>query len=134
MPRGSKIPSMVRDAPDVVVEGMEDILERDLFKHRGLRNQAEAELLEYRNGRAYEARKKKHYQGLMSFGKYNAESMELAIGGIDINIRHMEDKAKLAKEKIEHHQEIIAALEKDLASQYRGLKCLKEQRENGLAN
>ena len=120
--------------PDIVIEGMEEILERDLLKHQGNLKQAQADLEAFKNARAYEVRKKKHYRSLFNAGKYDQQAMEAAIDQIDINLRHMADKTKLATEKILHHQQIIASLQKELANQYRGLKHLNEQRKNTDAN
>ena len=120
--------------PEIVIEGMEDILERDLAKHKGILQQTQLEMQAYSDARSYEVRKKRHYRSLVNAGKYDKEAMEDAIAQIDINLRHMVDKKKLCVEKIAHHEEIISELEKELANQYRGLKHLAEQRKDGTAN
>lgn len=123
-----------RADPQIVIEGMEEILERDLAKHEGTVENAQRELEAYREGRAYEVRKKKHYRSLVNAGKYDQKAMESAIEQIDINLRHMADKVKLSKERIAHHQEIVDKLKEELANQYRGLKHLEEQRKDGTAD
>lgn len=123
-----------RDDPEIVLEGMEEILERDLAKHKGILQQTKLEMDAYSDARSYEVRKKRHYRSLVNEGKYDRESMEAAIAQIDINLRHMLDKKKLSLEKIAHHEEIISKLEEELSNQYRGLKHLAEQRKDGTAD
>jgi len=123
-----------RTDPDIVFEGMEEILERDLSKHKGILQQTKLEMDAYSDARSYEVRKKRHYKSLVNAGKYDQKAMEEAIAQIDINLRHMVDKKKLCVEKIAHHEEIISKLEEELADQYRGLKKLAKQRKDGTAN
>jgi len=118
----------------VVTEGMEDILEMDLKKHNGILEQTKLELGEYQAARIHERNKKKHYEGLVKNGKFNPKAMTTAITQIDINIRQLADKIKLSKERIEHFTEIVTRLDAELKNQYLGLKYLKEQRANGIAN
>jgi len=124
----------VRADPDIVFEGMEEILERDLAKHKGILQQTKLEMGAYSDARSYEVRKKRHYKSLVNEGKYDRESMDAAIAQIDINLRHMLDKKKLSMEKITHHEEIISKLEEELANQYKGLKQLAKQRKDGTAD
>ena len=133
MPRESRTPSMDRKDPVIVFEGMEDALEMDLKKHKGLVERTQTELSAYRSARAHERLRKKHYQGLIGGGKFNDAALQRGIEQSDINIRHFKDKIKLSEEKIKHHEEIVAALETQLKAQYSGLKALKEYRD-GLSN
>lgn len=123
-----------RADPQIVIEGMEEILERDLAKHRGIVEQTKIELDAFLDARSYEVRKKKHYRSLVNAGEYDETAMEAAIAQIDVNLRHMADKAKLSREKVAHYQEIVDRLEEELADQYKGLKYLSEQRRDGLAD
>jgi len=122
---------MDRKDPVIVLEGMEDVLEMDLKKHLGVVKRTKAELAAYRDARVHERRKRKHYDGLIGKGKYKDDALRRAQKQMDINIRHFSDKVKLSEEKIAHHQEIVDRLKEQLVAQYRGLKLLKEHRENG---
>ena len=133
MRRESQTLSMDRKEPTVVIEGMEDILEMDLKKHKGLVERTQTELSAYRSPRAHERLRKKHFQGLIGGGKFNDSALQRGVEQGEINIRHFSDKIKLSNDKIAHHGEIVAALEKELEAQYAGLKALKEYRD-GVAN
>jgi len=135
VPPASRIQSMARNKdPIIVFEGMEDVLEMDLKKHKGVVERTKSELEAYRDARTHERQKRKHYDGLIGKGKYNDDALHRAKKQMDINIRHFADKVKLSEEKIAHHQEIVDRLEVELAAQYRGLKLLEEHRNNGSAN
>jgi len=129
----SQILSMDRNTPEIVIEGMEDIIKMDLDKHKGLLVQTKLDLAAFREAKGHESRKRIHYKNLVKDGKYNKAAMERAIEQCVINIRHLGDKAKLAQEKIQHHDMIVAELEVGLANQMLGLKHLEAQR-NGFAN
>lgn len=125
MPREYRILSMDRKDPQIVVEGMEVVLERDLTKHQKAVQQAELELGEYRAARILERNKKSHYESLLGGGKFNDTALKNGIAQIDINIRQLSDKIKLSSEKIEHHTEIVRRLQEELKQQYAGLKVLR---------
>jgi hypothetical protein len=113
---------------DVVVEGMEQIIQRDLEKHRSLLESANRDLLAFRQARSHEVKKKRHYRDQIGKGKYNDKALEEARIQMAINIRHLSDKADLAEKKIEHHTEIIETLTKQLEDQNAGLKRLADHR------
>lgn len=119
--------------PFVIVEGMEDIIERDLAEHKALLERTQTELLAYRQARSHEIKKKRHYLSLVGKGKYDDEALQSAVDTqININIRHLSDKCKLAEKKIEHHKLIVDTLNEQLKSQREGLKALAEaRRANG---
>jgi hypothetical protein len=122
------------DSPVIVIEGMEDVLEMDLKKHKGIVAQTKEELAAYLAAASHERKKRKHYDELVGKGKFDDVALRSAQAQMDINLRHFGDKAKLSEEKIVHHQEIVDKLEIQLSAQYRGLKQLKEHRDNGTAD
>jgi len=123
-----------RKDPQIVIEGIEDVLEMDLAKNKGIVVQAEVELDAFRIAREHEKRKKSHWSTLIGGEKYNDTSLGQAVKQCEINMRHLSDKMKLARERIAHHSEIVQRLEAELKNQYKGLKALKEQRQNGTAS
>jgi hypothetical protein len=114
--------------PFIVIEGMENVIEKDLGKHKAILEQTKVELSVFRQGVSHEVKKKKYYKSLIGGGKYNDESLKTAIGQININIRHMSDKVKLAQEKVEHETLIVDTLTKQLEDQMDGVRKLAEYR------
>lgn len=116
--------------PFVVVEGMEDIIKRDLAKHQALLGRTRMELLAFRASRSHEIKKKKHYLSLIGQGKFDDEALREAIDTqINVNIRHLSDKCKMAEEKVEHHKLIVDTLTEQLEAQYTSLKRLRESED-----
>lgn len=134
MQRGFRTQYMARKTrkdPKVVIEGIEEVLEKDLKKHRKAVEQANLDFAAYREARSHEKRKKAHYSTLVGGEKFNDSALGKGMEQCDINIRHMSDKMKLSRKKIDHHTEIVVRLEKELKDQYESLKELKEHRKNG---
>jgi len=101
--------------PDIFIEGIDVVIKRDLDKHKSLLERAKLSLISFREGVSHEVHRKNHYIGLINEGKYNETAMRSSIGDININIRHLSDKSKLAKEEIEHHALIVDTLTQQLA-------------------
>ncbi len=121
-----------RVAPEIVIEGMEQIIQRDLDKHRSLLGAAQADLVAFRTARSHEVQKKKHYKKLIGQGKFNDVSLQKARDQMSINIRHMSDKADTAERAIAHETEIVDTLAQQLKDQMAGIRRLAEyHRENG---
>lgn len=110
----------------IVIEGMEVVIKRDLQRHEGILMQAKRDYMRFREAVSYEVRKKRHYKNLVKQGKYKKEAMESAIGDININIRNMSDKAKLAEDKIKFEENIVATLRSNLEKQNQQLKLLNK--------
>ena len=120
------------DAPEIVIEGFEEILERDLLKHKGLVEQTKREIDAYRMARAHEVKRKKYYRSLIGGGKFNDDSLRRSMGDIATNIRHLSDRVKVSEEKLEHHRLIVDTLTQQLEDQNKGLATLaKWRREHG---
>ena len=101
----------------VVIDGIKEIIERDLEEHKYLLERTQQELLSFREGRSYEIKKKKHYSGLIGGEKYDDEALQKSMNDIATNIKHMSDKCLLAEEKISHHQLIVDTLSEQLKDQ-----------------
>lgn len=112
------------DAPEVVVEGIEVVIERDLKKHQIILNRTKEERLAYLAARSHEIAKKKHYRKLIGGGKFNDDSLRMAIDQIRVNVQHFSDKIKLTDDKIEHETLIVDTLAKQLADQISSLEAL----------
>lgn len=114
--------------PEIVVEGLEEIIKRDLLKHKSHVETTKIEIDTFRAARAHEIKRKKHYSKLIGGGKYNDEALRKAAGDIAVNIRHMSDRVDLAEQKLAHHTEIVDTLTLQLADQDAGLAVLAEYR------
>ena len=113
---------------NVVIEGLETIIKRDLEEHKMLLARTTTELHSYREGRASEIKRKKHYASLVGGGVYNDDSLRRSMDDIAINIRHMSDKAEAAEAKITHHKLIVDTLAQQLVDQNKALDMLAEYR------
>ena len=117
------------NTPHVVVVGMEEIIKKDLENHKQLLERTIQERLAFRQGVSNQVKRKKHYKSLIGGGKYNDKALRREIDEMNINIRHLSDKAKLASEKIDHHQLIVDTLTQQLEDQMEGLRILAEDRK-----
>ena len=117
-----------RKPPEVVIEGMEQIIQRDLDKHKSLLEAAHGDLLAFRRARSHEIKKKKHYRNQIGKGKFNDKALEEARVQMAINIRHLSDKADLAERRIAHETEIVETLTQQLEDQMAGLSRLYKHR------
>ena len=117
-----------RIAPEIVIEGMEQIIRRDLEQHRSLLDAAKLDLVAFRTARSHEVQKKKHYRRLIGQGKFNDVSLQKARDQMAVNIRHMSDKTDIAERSIAHETEIVETLTQQLKNQMAGLKRLAEYR------
>ena len=117
--------------PNVVIEGLEDILERDIAKHKMILERSKGELDSYNQALTYQIKKKKFYSNLLKDKdtKYKKSALKKSRDMIAIDIRQISDKIKLTKENITHHTHIVDTLTQQLADQKRGLTHLNEQRK-----
>jgi chromosome segregation ATPase len=121
--------------PFIVIEGLEEATKRDLAKHTALIARTRAEIASYRAARSQEVRKKRNYRSLIGGGKYNDDALRASIKDINVNIRHMSDRADQAEQKLEHHQLIVDTLTKQLEDHEEQMKKLRKfrlMREAGL--
>jgi hypothetical protein len=125
---------MDRKEPIIVIEGIEEVIKKDLKKHQEILKRSKFELIAYRNARSHEIKKKKHYKNLIGGGKYNDDSLRESMNQIAINIRHMGDKVDLTEKAIKHHTEIVDTLTEQLENQMKGLRMLAEYREQNVVN
>ena len=116
------------DNPLIVIEGMEPIIQKDLDKHKAILEQTQTELGVFRQAVSHEVKKKKYYKSLIGGKKYNDDSLRKSIGDININIRHMSDKAKLAQDKIAFETNIVDTLTTQLGEYRESIKKLAEYR------
>ena len=115
--------------PKIVIKGIDAVIKRDLEKHKVLLQQSQTSLTSFKEGRTHEVRRKRHYRKQIGNGKYNDESLKKSIKDINVNIRHMSDKVKMAEDQIEHHTRIINHLEKQLKQYDEDMKELAQSRK-----
>lgn len=115
--------------PEIVIEGIEVVIRRDLAKHRELRDRAQQDIQAFRAARIHEIKKKKFYVAHKDDKKYNKRAMSRAIKDININIRHWSDKVGLSEESLAHHTLIVDTLTEQLARQELDLKKLARFRK-----
>lgn len=125
---------MDRKEPEIVIEGIEEVIKKDLKKYQEILERNKLELIAYRNARSHEIKKKKHYKNLIGGGKYNDDSLRESMNQIAINIRHMSNKVDLTEKAIKHHTEIVDTLTEQLENQMKGLKVLAKYREQNAVN
>jgi hypothetical protein len=120
---------MDRKEPEIVIEGIEEVIKKDLKKFQGLLEKDKLDLIAYKNARSHEIQKKKKWKSLIGGKKYNDDALRDSMDQIAINIRHMSDKIDLTNKAIKHHTEIVDTLTEQLENQYKGLKVLAEYRK-----
>ena len=125
MPRKKKEP----EPYPIIIEGMEDVIERDLAKHKAYLERAVIDKATFVVARSHEIKRKRHYRDQIGGGKFNDESLKTAINDIVINIRHFSDKVKLADDSIAHHTHIVDTLTEQLKNQYVDLGVLAAYRK-----
>ncbi len=123
------------DPPSIVVEGMDEIIRRDLEKVKALLERKVMERLSFVEARSHEIKRKRYYNSLIGGGKYNDDSLRSSIKDIGINIRHLSDKVQVADEEIKFNTHIVDTLTRQLEEYNIGLNALERwRRENPDAN
>ena len=121
-----------RKQPQIVIEGIEEIIKRDLVKHKAILLLLPLSLQALETARGHEVEKKRYYRSLVGGGKFNDEALEESIKQSKINIRQNSDKIKLTKDAIKHHTEIVNTLAAQLEVQEQSLRDLAEFRRDQL--
>lgn len=129
MPHELRIPFMEAKEPVIVIEGLEEIIKKDLERHKVLLTRSKVDLTAFKVAIAHQIKKKKHYKSLIGGGKFNDDSLRKSMTMIGIDIRHMSDKVKFAEEAVAHHGLIVDTLIAQLSEQYKKLVVLAEYRE-----
>lgn len=101
--------------PWFFIEGIDEVIRRDLEKHKGLLAQEQLNLQAYQNSVSHAIAYKKHYSRLIGGGKYDDDSLRRSMDQHRTNIRHLQDKVKLTKDAIAHQTLIVDTLTEDLA-------------------
>ena len=109
---------MEANTPTILIKGIDKVIKRDLGKHKERLQQAKLSLLSFRESVSHQVKKKKHYLKLVGGGKYNDDSLRDSVEMINVDIRAMSDKAKLADEEISHHTLIVDTLTVQLQEYY----------------
>lgn len=111
---------------DIVIEGVDQIIKRDLDKHKSILDRSKEEIIVFRNATAREIQKKKYYKSLIGGGKFNDESLRSSMTDINVNIRHMQDNVKITEDKIAFNTNIVDTLSRQLEEYYENLKKLSK--------
>jgi hypothetical protein len=114
--------------PVVVIEGMEDIIERDLEKHKEILARTRLEKQAWAEGRSHEVKRKKYYNSLIGGGKFNDDALRESMHQIAVNITHLSNKVKAADEKIAFETNIVDTLAEQLKKQQDALQYLRDYR------
>lgn len=109
---------MEANEPKVVIRGIDKVIKRDLGKHKDLLQRAKLSLRSFRQATSHQVKKKKHYLSLIGEGKFNDDSLRESVNMINVDIRAMADKVKLAEEEISHHTLIVDTLTGQLKEYY----------------
>jgi hypothetical protein len=105
---------MAVNAPDVFVEGIDERIRLDLEMHKDLLFRRQLDKQAWHEAVGHHIAKKKHYSGLLGGGKYDDAALQESIKDININITHLQQKVKLAKDAIEHETLIVDTLTEQL--------------------
>lgn len=105
---------MDRKDPEIFLEGIDEVIKRDLAKHKELLGQTLREIEAFHNAAKHESSRKRYYYRQIGKGKFDDAALRGSVTDIRTNIRHLNDKEKLAKEKAEHHRLIIKTLTEQL--------------------
>lgn len=96
--------------PEILIEGIDKVIKRDLGKHKEMLSRAKLSLAAFREAVSHQVKKKRHYLSLIGNGRYNDSSLRESVGAINIDIRAMSDKVKVTDEEIAHHTLIVDTL------------------------
>lgn len=132
MQQGSKIPSTSHNGsdkpsgividpgpPQIIIEGLDSVIKLDLGKHQQLLAQAKLSAQAFREAVSHQVKRKKYYRSLIGGGKFDDKALKVSLGMIQIDIRAMSDKVKLALEEISHHTLIVDTLTEQLENYYK---------------
>lgn len=109
------------NTPQVITIGIDEVIERDLGKHKELLEQSKIRLLTYREAQSHQVQKKRHYAKLLGGGTYDDEALKASITMINTDVRAMADKCKLSEEEIAHHTLIVDTLTEQLANYHKAI-------------
>lgn len=118
LPLELRILYMEANSPQILIKGIDKVIKRDLAKHKDMLLRAGSSLRSFKQAVSHLIKRKKHYSSLIGEGKFNNNSLKGSISMINIDIRAMSDKVKLAEEEIEHHTLIVDTLTEQLNSYY----------------
>ena len=121
---------MGTDGPVVVVEGMEDVISRDLEKHKAELARTFTEVRAFREAKRHEAKKRRKYAQLAEAGKFDADSMRRSLVDIDVNLKHFSDRIEACEAHIVFEKNIVATLTDQLLVQNKALASLAKYRRN----
>lgn len=115
--------------PLIVIEGMEDIIQKDLDSHKIILERTKLELLSWRQAVSSEVKKKRHYRDLIGSGKYDDDALIASRTQMGVNITHLQNKCSAAEEKIKFETIIVDTLTEQLKTQNFNLSVLAEHRK-----
>ena len=105
---------MAANDPFVFIKGIDQVIKKDLQKHKDLLLREKTNLDAYREAVSHQIKKKRHYKSLIGGGKFDDDALQKSIEMIVIDIRHFTDKVKVTEEAIEHHKLIVDTLTEQL--------------------
>lgn len=105
---------MEANTPLIIIRGIDEVIKRDLDKHRALLERSHTERGAYKQAVAHLIKRKKYYSSLIGGEKYEDAALQKSIDGLVVDLRHMSDKVKLSDEAMSHHQLIVDTLSKQL--------------------
>lgn len=118
--------------PFVVIEGMEEIIKKDLQKHKNILDRLIDDLYAFRRALSHEIKKKKYYKSLIGQGKYDDKSLIKSMDQMRVNIQHFHDKIKITNAKIDHNKLIVETLTGQLDEQMKNIDRLNDIKKKEL--
>ena len=107
---------------DIFVEGIDVIIRRDLEKHTALLEQNNINIQHFRDAQSNEIKKKQFYGEQKGKRKYRDADMDKAISQMNINIKHISNRIKIAEELKKENTVIVDTLTEQLKDYDKGMK------------
>jgi hypothetical protein len=106
---------------DILIEGIDVIIKRDLDKHKSLLEKNNMDIQAFETARTGEIGRKRYYNNQKGKRNYDDDAMDKAIEQMAINIAHLSDRIKITKELRKQNTQIVDTLTPQLAQYYKDL-------------
>ncbi len=117
---------------DIVIEGIDIIIQRDLDKHKSLLEMNNLNIQSFEGARSNEINKKRFYGEQKGKRKYRDKDMDIAIEQMTKNINHLSRRITVTMELRKENTIIVDTLTEQLKQYYINLKKLSEAQKQEL--
>jgi hypothetical protein len=110
---------------DIVIQGMDIIIKRDLDKHKSLLDKNNLDIQFLQDARSNEIKRRKFYNSQKGKRKYSDDAMDTAIEQMRLNIERYSSQLKGLNEQKDFNTNIVDTLTNQLNEYYKSLTKLK---------